>query len=369
MADLLGYLKALLYVRRRAARPDTYGHGFGIIVAFLNGALLIRFAANIYIMLDLTVRRVSLGWGAFLAASLGVLAAYGVSILPLSSYRYLHDSLKHRRLHNSPYSRTAKTIGLVGSVLFRPITGGMFGLATLAVILSASLSTDSAAIALLSTVFVIVVIAGAAVVVAVMSVLRVERGDCEYLEIGFLVVILLSNFDVRVAGSQAELIFFLSRLPEWSAVSYVMVPPAALTILAVALVATIHLMKIISSNINKLLDSRQLKRSDRNPIAATLYVKRSKLWFWILIYAVVIPILTSAAMPSAVKRWSVILLLTFSFVGFARFAAVFENEVSEKLLFHLDRHHRLRLFGIPLLMNGILSMVPILAWLFAECGR
>ena len=365
MAVYHGYLTALLYLRRRRARPNTYGHGFGVVVAFLNGALLIRFAANIFIMLDLAARRASLGWSSFLAASVSVIAVYGVTILPLSSYRYLHDFLKHTRLRNAPFSRRTKYIGLAGSVFFRPMTGGMFVLAALTVILSASFSTDSVAMALPVAVFVFMVVAGAAVVVAVMQIFQTDRGDCEYLEIGFLITMLSSNFDVRIAGSQAELIFFLTRLPEWPAVIYVIALPGALMILAVALITVIHFMKIIPSGIGHLVDRRQRKRGNRIPFAAALFFQRLKLWFWILAYAVLIPILTLPAVPPAVKMWSIILFLTLSLAAFVRIAAGFENEVSETLLFRLDRHHRLKLFGPPLLINCILSMVPIIVWAIA----
>ena len=362
MAGSHGYIGALLLLRRCRARPETYGHGFGVAVAFLNGAVFIRYAANIFIMLDLTARRESLGWDSFLASSLGVLAVYGVTVLPLSSYRYLHDFLKNPRLLSAPYSRGSKAVAVAASVFLRPTTVAAFVLAALTAVLSLSFSTEAVAFALPSTGFIIMVIFGATAVVGGANVLRLNRGDCEYLEIGFLIAILLSNFDVRVFESQAELIFFLKRFPTWPEAMLTIALPAMSLIIAVALIAAIRGIEITSSAIGRRMDVGRRRSGGGAAFASALYAKRSKLWFWIIAYVLVIPIVVSPSIPSEVKKWAVILFLAISFAGLVRFAAVFETEISDKLLVHLTRHHRMKLFGLPLLVNSVLSFVPILLW-------
>jgi hypothetical protein len=366
MADFRRYLKALLYLRRRRARPDTYGHQFGVLVAFLTGAVGIRFGGNIFVMLDLAARREYLGWGSFLTSSLGVLAAYGVTVLPLSSYRYLHDFLKHPRLRSAPFSRKTKTAALACSVFFRPTAITVFILAALTAVLSVLLSTDSVSAALPLTIFLCMTLLGAAAVIAVVYKLRLDRANCEYLEIGFLAVILLSNFDIRVTGSQGELIFFMNHLPEWPAALSTLVLPAVLLILAIVIAAGIRAIEAAVSGISRLPNAKRSLIRARASFPVELYVKRSKLWLWIAAYGLIIPTVTSVAAPSAVKRWFIALFLIFGFTGFIRMAAMFETEVAEKLLFRFTRKHRLKLFTAPFLIHLVLSIVPVLIWIIAS---
>jgi hypothetical protein len=366
MAGTNGYLTALLLIRRRRARPDAYRHGLGTVVAFLTGIFLVRYFANVYICIDLAGRRESIGLGTFLTTSIGILAVYGVTVLPISSYRYVYDAIHHPRFEMSPFTRMQKFVALTRDVFLRPFAAVVFATSLITAVLSEVLSTTPVGIVIPLLLFIATVSVGASLMIALVHKLRLKPKDCELLEIGLLIAMVLSNPDVRIFDSTAHLLFFLNRLPPWSPRLLLVVLPGAMFVATIAALLCVRGVSSLLSGI----EGKRLAGSPRNmtntaAFSLSLYVRRYRLWFWAVAYMVTIPIVVSSTASPSLRRWVLTALPILAFVGFLRFAAEFENEIAEKMRVPLKRLHRTTLFAVPFALHMILSVVPIVIWLIS----
>ena len=353
MAALSGYLRALLFLRRHRARPGMYRFGLGTAVALINGILLIRFLANLFIVIDLSLRRTSLDLGPFYCTSLGILGAYFVGVLPLSSYRYAHDVLYHTRLRMAPFSSSQKITALTLDVFARPMTVAILTLSLLNTGIATFASTSPVAIAIPLLSFVAVSVIGVTVVVGLVFTISLDPRDGEIFEIVAIVLITLSNPDVRLDGSLASLTFFMSRLPVWQSPLYVLFLPAIMLsgiAAGIALVKGIAFTGIKSSGFGDKTGIR---------LALSIYVRRMRPWLWAVAYAFVLPAVVSPAGSPSTLGWFFFLLPAIACFGFVRFSAGLENEISDKLRYSLTKRHRIDLFGIPFLVHLFLAFVPL----------
>ena len=360
MAALSGYLRALLFLRRHRARPGMYRFGLGTAVALINGILLIRFLANLFIVIDLSLRRTSLDLGPFYCASLGLLGAYCVGVLPLSSYRYAHDVLYHTRLRMAPFSSSQKIKALTLDVFARPMTVAILTLSLLNTGIATFASTSPVAIAIPLLSFVAISVIGVSVVVGLVFTISLDPRDGEILEIVALVLITLSNPDVRLDGSLALLTFFMSRLPVWQSPLYVLFLPA---IMLSGIAAGITLVKGIALLITWIafVGTKPSGFGGKTGIrlALSIYVRRMRPWLWAVAYAFVLPAVVSPAGSPSTLGWFFFLLPAIACFGFVRFSAGLENEISDKLRYSLTKRHRIDLFGIPFLVHLFLAFVPL----------
>ena len=366
MAGTNGYLTALLLIRRRRARPDAYRNGLGTVVAFLTGILLVRYFANIYICIDLAGRRESTDLGTFLATSIGILAVYGVTVLPISSYRYVHDAIRHPRLETSPFTRMQKFVALTRDVFLRPFAAVVFATSLITGVLSVVLSTTPVDIVIPLLLLVATVFVGASLMIALVHSLRLKPEDCEFLEIGLLIAMVLSNPDVRIFDSTAHLLFFLNRLPPWPPRLLLIALPAALFVATIAALLCVRGVSLVLSGIEgRRFAGLPRRRADTAAFSLSLYVRRYHLWFWAVAYVVTIPIVVSSSASPSLRRGVLTALPILAFVGFLRFAAGFENEILEKIRVPLKQQHRATLFAVPFTLHMILSVVPIIIWLIS----
>ena len=185
----------------------------GTFRAFITFMFLVRIAADIFIVVNITGKDAQINTVQIASVILVFLAAYAVCIESLATFRVSFALPQLSFIDITPNARRFKNQFLRHVAIYRPMNIAIVTFILIAAVLLSAVSGSWSAIIVRALVALCCVLAGAAAIIAVASRIRPDRSDLQIFEILFLLILIALNPDIRPHGDQVVIIFSGFYLP------------------------------------------------------------------------------------------------------------------------------------------------------------
>jgi hypothetical protein len=325
----------------------------GSFAAFLTVLLLIRIAANFYLVIDLSYRGSSIDGLQIGSAHFILLSAYGVWVGALSSFRV---SLALPRLCFVTLAPHGKRFGwnFIRRVAFlRPMNIVYLLIWLLTMLLFSIVCRTWHEIVARGLMVLLATSIGVLSVTAVASRSVLSRSEMQIIEILYLLFLVVLNPNIGSIDDRVSIFFggiywsFSSIWEVGSALGLIIIFALLVLLLVGALSAVIKLFR------------RQIALS---PIERW-YWRLLRMRLWASLYTIIAPVLVSSTITPAVKRWSIVLSILFGVATYVYFVAQCENTLCAKWRCSLSDKGNLRLLAKPLLTHAVLVTIPVVGYI------
>jgi hypothetical protein len=346
-----GRLSRQLY--RRGTHRLLGSRFLGSFAAFLTVLLLIRIGVNFFLVIDLTFRNSSLDSLQIGSAHFVLLSAYAVWVGSLSSLRVGLALPRICFVALAPYGKRFRWNFIRQIAFLRPMNIASLLIWLLTMLLFSIVCRTWHEIVARGLIALLATSIGVISVTALASRFVLGRSEMQIVEILFLLFLVALNPDIGSFHNRVS-IFFGGTYWSFSGIWEVGSAVGLIILLALLVLLVVGAL----SAANKLF-ARQIALS---PIERW-YWRLLRVRSWVLLYAVVAPVLISSTIAPAVKRWSMVLAILFGVATYAYFVAHCENELSEKWRCSLSDRGNLRLLARPLLTHAVLVAIPVVAYI------
>ena len=342
---------------RRRGTHRLLGNPFlGSLTAFLTLLLLIRIAANFYIVVRISNQNPNIDAVQIASAHFIFLCAYAIWVGTLGSCRIALALPRLSCVDFALQGRRFRSMFIRQITFFRPAAAAYVSIMLLTAIVFSAVCGSWAAILLRCVIVLSLTLAAVTVVTAVASGADMNRSDMQIMEVLYLLLLLALNPDIGSKSGVLGVSFlfgtirrsFASLLNVGSAVGAIVV--LALLVLFIARVLTGAKYLVCG-------------RKSSAPIERW-YRRFLRVRSWVFLYVIVTPIFISSTVSPSTKRWALVLAMLFAVASYSCFLSHCENTLREKWRCSLLDRGNIRLIARSVLNHAALTAVPLLGYIF-----
>lgn len=360
---------AIIAARRRVLRPEGYQQAPGVVFAFLLIAVVVRFAANIYIGRLLLLLNASAGGSGtnalssagldrfFAASNLSWSMVFLATVAPMMAYRGIARTVRNPRLALAPLSRgrlLAATVGASYRSLPAAATGAL-ALAAAALFLRAPVTAGLVELAL----FLLAGGAGFLGVLWVAWIMRAKERHLELIEIGMLAGMIFANPEFRITAGFPRIQFFTNLTVDEPRFALLF----ALPLLGAAAAAAMVVLAELAAG------GRRTPSRRRRLAGLVLYRSALPVRLFVLTYAVELPVILTNPAVATTVRHMVLVLLCLRVVWFVIYVFRTEQEIDRIIGAPWTFADRFPLYRPAAGVHGLLCAFPVLLYLARVIAR
>lgn len=338
---------------RHAGNPSL-----GTFSAFLTLLVFIRIAANLYLAIDLWGQGSAVNAGQIAGAHFVFLTAYGIMVGSLSAFRISFSLPRVCFIDFPPGGKTFRQ-GFIRRVAFlRPFNLAFLAIFLAATIVFAVISGNWPATAAKAITVLAVVAAGIIVVITAAARILPSPSDTQLMETLCLLVLVGLNPDIVSIRGQVGISFW-GFSPNLYSFLELALTGVLITVLTLVVIFLVRLLTVTSELFHRQTPSRPL---------GSWYRRFIRIKWWVLLYAVVLPLMISPGVSVNTKRWALAVSVLFGAATYAYFISQCDNTLREKWRLSLFDKGNIRLLTSSILLHILLTAVP-LAGYFVVAGR
>jgi hypothetical protein len=340
----------------RRATHRLLGNPFlGSFSAFLTLLLLIRIAANFYMVVRLSNTNPNIDAVQIASAHFVFLSAYAVWVGTLGSCRIALALPRYCSIDFALHARRFRSMFLRRVVLFRPMTVAYLSIMLLTALISSAICGSWGSIFCRYLIVLLSTFAAVIVVTALSSRSFPSRSELQILETLYLLFLLVLNPDIGSSKGVIR-ISFLSGSLRYSFSNLWQVGSAVGVIFILALLVLFLLRGL--TGVSKLF-RRQISFSPME----RWYWRFLRIRSWVILYVIVTPIFISSAVSQSTKRWTLVLSILFAVASYLYFISHCENTLHEKWRCSLFDRGNSRLLARTILNHAALMGIPVLGYI------
>jgi hypothetical protein len=341
---------------RKRGTHRLLGNPFlGSLTAFLTVLLLIRLAANFYMIITISKTNPRIDALQIACAHFVFLSAYAVWIGTLGSCRiglalprlcFVNFALQGGRFR-SMFMRKA--------AFFRPVTLACLSLMLLTVFVLSAICGRWGAISLRGLLVLGSTIIAAVIITTVIRSSDWSRSELQLMETLYLMLLVALNPDIGSKNGVLGIYFFFGSLHfSFSDLWQVVLAVGLIVVLAFLLLIVLR----VSAGVNDLFG----RRISLNPMVRW-YWRFLRIRSWIFLYAVVAPVFISSTISLSFKRWTLFVSILFGVASYLYFISYSENTVREKWRCSFFDRGNMGFITSSLLNHAVLMAIPVLGYI------
>jgi hypothetical protein len=340
---------------RRGAHRLLGNPFLGSLSAFLTLLILIRIAANFYIVVKISDTNPAIDAVQIASAHFIFLFAYAIWVGTLSGYRIglampplcsLDFAIKGRRFR-SMFMRQA--------AFFRPVTAAYLVIMLLTAFVFSAISGSWGIILSRCATVLSLTIVAVVVVTAVVSRFGLSRSEIQIMEILYLLFLLAMNPDLGSYNGLVRQHFLFGKL-RYSFYSLWTVGMAVgvIVILALLVLSIVRFLTGINNLFRRQIPLSPMER---------WYWRFLRIRSWVFLYVIVTPIFVSSTVSLSIKGWTLVLSVLFGVASYLYFITHCENTLHEKWRCSLFDEGNVRFIARTVLVHAALMVIPVLGYL------
>jgi hypothetical protein len=340
---------------RRRATHRLLGNPFlGSLSAFLTLLLLIRIAANFYMVVKLSSRNPNIDALQIASAHFLFLCACAVWVGTLSSRRIGMVLPRLSFVDFALHGRRFRSMFMRQIAFLRPVTLACLSIMVLSALVFSAISGRWGVILLRGLVVLASTSAAVGIVTAVADRSVLSRSDAQIMEVLYLLLLLALNPDIgSVNGEIGITLLFGSLRCSFPGLEF------ALAIAAIVILALLVLLVV-----RVLTGVKYLVRRRKSSSAMESWYRRFlRIRSWVFLYIIAAPIFISSTVSPSTKRWTLALAILFAVFSYLFFISHCENTLHEKWRCSLFGRGNTRLIARSLLNHAVLTAIPVLGYI------
>lgn len=327
----------------------------GSLTAFLSLLLLIRIAANVYMVVRISSQNPNIDAVQIASAHFVFLCAYAVWVGTLSSCRIGLALPRLSSVDFALHGRRFRSMFMRQIVFFRPVTLVYVSIIVLSALVFSAIGGSWAAIMLRCSIVLALTLAAVIVVTVVATRFALGRSDAQIMEVLYLLLLLILNPDLgSINGALGISFFFGSLRCSFSSCLKFGSAIGANVILALLVLLIVRVLTGVTDLVRRRKSSSPVER---------WYRRFLRIRSWVFLYAIVTPIFISSTVSPSTKRWTLVLAMLFAVASYSFFISHCENTLHEKWRCSLFDRGNTRLITRSLLNHAVLMVIPVLGYI------
>ena len=327
----------------------------GSLTAFLTLLLLIRIAANFYMIITISNTNPNVDAVQIASAHFIFLSAYAVWVGTLSSCRIGLALPRLCSVDFALHGRRFRSIFLRQIAFFKPMNIAYLFIMLLTALVFPAICGAWHVILIRCLIVLSSTLMAVIIVTAVASRSALRRSEIQLMEIPYLLFLLVLNPDIGSHNGVLNIFFFFGGLHcTFSSLWKVSLAVGVIVILALLVLLIVRVSTWIYNLFGRRISLSPMER---------WYWRFLGIRSWVFLYAIVIPIFVSSTISLGVKRWALVLSILFGASSYLYFISHCENTLHEKWRCSLFDKGNFRLITRSVKIHAVLTVIPVLGYI------
>ncbi len=328
----------------------------GTFTAFLTLLFLVRIAANLYLVIDLSKKGSTLDAVQIASVHFILLSAYIVWVGSLATLRISLSLPRLCFVNFSPRGRRFRSRFLRQISLLRPMNMASASIILLTAFILSMICANWRFVVVRALVVLCSTFTGFVIVIAVASWSLSRRSEIQIIEMLYLIFLVAVNPDIGFTDNRVS-IFFGGRHYSFHGILDVAATIGLIVMLALLILLLVRVLSSMGNRLRRQLPLRPMER---------WYWRFLRIRSWVLLYMVVIPVFISSFTTVSTKRWAFVLSILFGVASYLYFIAQCETTLHEKRRCSLFDKGNLRLIARSVLIHIGLMTVPVIGYIIGK---
>jgi hypothetical protein len=343
---------------RRLYRRGTHrllGNPFlGSLTAFLTLLLLIRIAANFYIVVKISITNPDIDAVQIASAHFIYLSAYAVWVGTLSVCRIGLALPRLCSVDFALHGKRFRSMFVRQAALFRPVTTAYLSMMLLTAFVFSAIRGSWGEVSARGLIVLSSTLAAVIIVTAVAFRSALSRSEIQLMEILYLLFLLVLNPDIGSYNGSVDVFFFFAGLHySFSGLWQVASAMGLIAVLALLVLLLVRVLTGVGNWFGRRIPLRPVEK---------WYWRFLRIRSWIFLYAVVAPVFLSSTISPGVKRWTLGIAMLFAVASYLYFITHIENTLHEKWRCSLFEKGNTRLIARSAVAHAVLTAIPVLGY-------